>query len=905
MIETYFSMKGKHIFIRWCCLALLVMGLAFLPIQPAMAGLPTCTDLSRCGDDSFSDLPYNVEQLQITDSLGNVINKNYSLLDTSKLSLSRFPPLNVTPDLLTQIQSLSPDVIGQMAGQYGLTSLNGLTGKLANMSDLMPISMAMGALDLPMSQIFNLSKQFGVGTVVNGFLQPSATLPNSLESLSLNGLGISMLPIQNIINGVSGLADLSLSKAPAIAALAGVAGLGNVLPDSDLSSITVGQTLKLLPSMGALPLNVLDPTQTISNLPPMAQSVLGNLNITNLAQVSQFIPSNLINLSGGNGVFPSIDPRNLTLSSFSVSSIPELVNTPLASIQGAEQLPISSIPGLKDIPVSKLPIPLIAQSGTKLGLVDIVFEKAEHQLPQPDHVISGTLPDPSNNLTKVLCPSRGCSGMEIHQLDAPDFKGYHWMDDSYTGQDGFGPACLPFGCKGPVGNHPYGLAARVAISSPSEANGRLQTKLYFHACWTIPFVGYTCTPYALPAGGLPFVTYNEKDAFLFLPPGSQVTGNNYNYPNYKPNTCSTSGSAIAPSNLDALSKAVFNASSAARGISESGAAQAIPLIIKECSRYGVTDSAKLSYVLASTLHESDGYSTMNEYGKPNYDSCGYGRGYIQLTWCSNYQKAADLLGIPDLATNPDLATDPKVAADIACGGMKNGMFTGVGLSDYLPSGSSPDFTNARKIVNDNDKSSLIADYAKTIQAAIDGVSNAPSNSQNPATPASIPTVASVCSSNNTGTQAYAGKPINGWCDPLPDGIQTHPFGEYPHGGPPAHVHGGIDIAGVDGATVYAAADGVVVDVEGSCSIGDMGCGGGYGNLVVLQHTGDRQGFFTLYGHNARPMVSIGDRVTCGQAISIQGTTGASFGDHSHFEVKTSQSSGVLSPKSVGVPNMQS
>ncbi|MFN9858251.1 MAG: hypothetical protein ACK556_09090, partial [Pseudanabaena sp.] len=231
MIEAYFSMKGKHIFIRWCCLVLLVMGLAFLPIQSVIAGLPTCTDLSRCGDDSFSDLPYNVEQLQITDSLGNITYKNYSLLDTAKLSLSRFPPLTVTSDLLTQIQSLSPDVIGQMAGQYGLTSLNGLTGKLANMSDLMPISMAMGALDLPMSQIFNLSKQFGVGTVVNGFLQPSATLPHSLESLSLNGLGISMLPIQNIIYGVSGLADLSLTKVPAIAALAGVAGLGNVLPD--------------------------------------------------------------------------------------------------------------------------------------------------------------------------------------------------------------------------------------------------------------------------------------------------------------------------------------------------------------------------------------------------------------------------------------------------------------------------------------------------------------------------------------------------------------------------------------------------------------------------------------------------------------------------------------------------
>jgi hypothetical protein len=903
-------MHGDRNLLRCFLMALLVVMFSLMSVNPAVAGLPTCSDLSNCGDDSFSEVPYKVNQLQITDSFGNITNKNYALLDTAALSFSRFPPFNVSSELLTQIQSLSPDVVGQIAGQYGLTNLNALTGKLANMSDLMPVSMAMGALDLPMSEIFNLSKQFGVGTVVNGFLQSSAALPTSLESLGLNGLGVSMLPIQNIVNGISGLSDLRLVQSPSISALAFVAGLRNVLPDEDLPSITIGQALKLLPSMGALPLNTLDPTQAIANLPNLAQSALGNLNITDLSQVSQFLPSNLINLSDGNGILSGLNPNNLTLSNFSVSSIPGLANTPLSGLQGAEQLPISSIPGLKEIPVSKLPIPLVAQAGTKLGLVDVVFEKPEHRLPQPDHVISGTLPDPSNTLTKVLCPSDGCSGMEIHQLDAPDFKGYHWMDDSYTGADGFGPACLPFGCKGPVGNHPYGLAARVAISSPSEADGRLQTKLYFHACWTIPFVGYTCTPYALPAGGIPFITYNEKDSFLFLPPGNQVTGNNYNYAGYGPNACSTSsganGTPIDPNKLDSLSKAIFNASGAARGLNESGAAQAIPLIVEACSKYGVTDSAQLSYVLASTLHESDGYGTMNEYGKPNYDSCGYGRGYIQLTWCSNYQKAADFLGIPDLATNPDLATDPKVAADIACGGMKTGMFTGVGLSDYIPSGGSPDYAAARKIVNDNDKSDLIADYAKTIQAAIDAANaSTPNASPNPApspTPAvAIPTVASVCSTNKTGAQPYSGKPIAGWCDPLPGGIQTHPFGEYPHGGPPAHVHHGIDDAAEEGATIYAAADGTISDAVSGCAVGDMGCGGGYGNYVYINHD---NGFSTLYGHNTRPLVSVGQSVKCGQPIAIQGDTGSSFGDHSHFEVVDGSGTKV-SPRSVGVPNMQS
>ena len=302
-------MKGDLRLIRCFFMALLLLTFSLVSINPAIASLPNCSDPASCGDDSFSEVPYQVNQLQITDSFGTITNKNYALLDTATLSLSRFPPFSVTSDLLTQIQSLSPDVIGQIAGQYGLSNLSGLTGKLANMSDLMPISMAMGSLELPMSEIFNLSKQFGVGTIVNGILQNSATLPNSLESLGLNGLGISMLPIENVINGVSGLSDLSLTKAPAILALAGVAGIQNVLPDVDLSSVTVGQALKLLPSMGALPLNTLDPTQAMANLPPMAQSVLGKLNITDLSQVSQFIPSNLINLSSGNGILPGIDLR--------------------------------------------------------------------------------------------------------------------------------------------------------------------------------------------------------------------------------------------------------------------------------------------------------------------------------------------------------------------------------------------------------------------------------------------------------------------------------------------------------------------------------------------------------------------------------------------------------------------
>ncbi|MBR1663905.1 MAG: M23 family metallopeptidase, partial [Ruminococcus sp.] len=61
-----------------------------------------------------------------------------------------------------------------------------------------------------------------------------------------------------------------------------------------------------------------------------------------------------------------------------------------------------------------------------------------------------------------------------------------------------------------------------------------------------------------------------------------------------------------------------------------------------------------------------------------------------------------------------------------------------------------------------------------------------------------------------------------------------------------------------------------------------GCGGGYGNYVVIDHG---NGYWTLYGHMQYTTVSLGDTVSQGQKIGVVGTTGWSTGDHCHFEVR--------------------
>ena len=51
---------------------------------------------------------------------------------------------------------------------------------------------------------------------------------------------------------------------------------------------------------------------------------------------------------------------------------------------------------------------------------------------------------------------------------------------------------------------------------------------------------------------------------------------------------------------------------------------------------------------------------------------------------------------------------------------------------------------------------------------------------------------------------------------------------------------------------------------------------------MIQHD---DGKVTLYGHNSKLAVSVGQRVEKGQVVSKIGSTGNSTGPHLHFEVR--------------------
>lgn len=147
-----------------------------------------------------------------------------------------------------------------------------------------------------------------------------------------------------------------------------------------------------------------------------------------------------------------------------------------------------------------------------------------------------------------------------------------------------------------------------------------------------------------------------------------------------------------------------------------------------------TDRRKLAYCLATFKWETaHTMRPIDEHGGPKYFNSRYGpqtkvgkmlgnkkagdgalfhgRGYVQLTGRSNYSKAKALTGV-DLLTDADRAKDPELAYQIAVQGMTDGWFTSRKLSQFIKDGQSPDYENARTIINGHDKAANIADIAR-------------------------------------------------------------------------------------------------------------------------------------------------------------------------------------------------
>ena len=90
------------------------------------------------------------------------------------------------------------------------------------------------------------------------------------------------------------------------------------------------------------------------------------------------------------------------------------------------------------------------------------------------------------------------------------------------------------------------------------------------------------------------------------------------------------------------------------------------------------------------------------------------------------------------------------------------------------------------------------------------------------------------------------------------------------------AHKGVDFAAPTGTPVKVTADGIV-DFAGRK--------GGYGNVIMVKHSGNR--YTTVYGHLSRYAKGLrrGQRVSQGDVIGYVGMTGVASGPHLHYEFR--------------------
>ena len=134
----------------------------------------------------------------------------------------------------------------------------------------------------------------------------------------------------------------------------------------------------------------------------------------------------------------------------------------------------------------------------------------------------------------------------------------------------------------------------------------------------------------------------------------------------------------------------------------------------------------------------------------------------------------------------------------------------------------------------------------------------------------------------TGGSGFAGSDVpfigvDGFCSPVGANwrnIVTSEFGyrKDPFTGQ-SKGHGGIDLGVPTGTSVRAALPGKVTVAQYNSS---------YGYYVMIDHG---NGLSTLYAHNSKLLVRVGQTVNAGDIVSLSGSTGRSTGPHLHFEVR--------------------
>lgn len=643
---------------------------------------------------------------------------------------------------------------------------------------------------------------------------------------------------------------------------------------SFLRNENIADLVSRIPAIGGFSINQVKPlydliTQSIPNVAPLL-SQIGNFSVWTeqpifaLAQIPEV----------GN-----LSLSNLDLSQYSFTQLPGLEQATLSSIPDWKNLKLAQIPGLGKVPFSTFFNP-----GQFLGLFaihDVTYggdtAHKESRWTSTKHSISGSY---EVGFNYECAQAKGCDYLELNSPislgntgDPTALHGARWIrGGNGAGEQmvkgGYGVLGMLNGGQEPTGRHPFGKAFKVVLTNTDESTGTGKFGLYFRVCHRTAFVDLGCTPYFI--GPFPWFPTHEKGIVLVgmteltppvgmqqpeIPAEIQEMINNYD-----PSTILSDDSQICkvdPTKLGAVNQLLLASIPEGEQVK---AIKMIPLIMQSCAKAGITDPAQLAYILATAQHETDFWNTMNEYSRHQYDECGWGEGMIQVTWCDKKRFVLQQLGLPPYRGISDKRlTQPTIAANALCRGMKEGWYGQMRPLGQCIAGNKADYRCARQQVNSSDKWELIGGYAQKFQKVL--------------TSSSSTTNKGITGVTCTNTSKGSGKATGKLQNPVPGAPITSEFGprESPCAGCSAN-HRGLDL-GVPSNTPVKAADGGKVVYSGWMS--------GYGETVIVDHGG---GLMTLYAHNSKLLVKVGDPVSAGQIITRSGQSGAGTGPHLHITV---------------------
>lgn len=111
-------------------------------------------------------------------------------------------------------------------------------------------------------------------------------------------------------------------------------------------------------------------------------------------------------------------------------------------------------------------------------------------------------------------------------------------------------------------------------------------------------------------------------------------------------------------------------------------------------------------------------------------------------------------------------------------------------------------------------------------------------------------------------------------------------------------HDGLDLVGIDSKELYSTADGTVV-FAGWENPKDHSQG--FGQYVVIKDAGND---YYFYGHMSEIKAEVGQEVSVGTLIGIEGNTGRSTGSHCHYCIRHNRSKASVRDvsKISGIPN---